>query len=222
MKDSQIDKILSSNDRENLEFYLTNLINKSNEISKENNRLGIIIIGLIFLFHIIDGSKAQSISIGPIVISDLFYIRTFIPLVLAFVLLRYKVINSHKAEIIRIVKKFSEHYFNYDDINNEPEFTDDFTRTLLPISLYEEFNKLNSKGSSGIGCLGAILIVPLSIVLTLVPYAFEYLWIKGLITDFYSLDFFEKSAVVLTLWILALSIYYLAHTMALTIKENKV
>ena len=183
-------------------------------------RLGIIMLILILLFYLIDNTKAESLSIGPISIKDLNSIKIFIPLVFAFLILRYQVINSHKAELIRIVKKFSLLYFDFDNSNTKPEFTDDFTRTLLPISIYEEFNKLNYKGTSKIGCIGAIFTFPLTIGLTLLPFIFEYVWIKDLILDFKNLVLFEKVTIVLTIWTIILTLYYFIHTIVISIKEN--
>ena len=146
-------------------------------------------------------------------------IRIFIPLVFAFLILRYKVINSHKAELIKIIKKISNQHFSYDNKNVDIAFIDDFTRTLLPISIYEEFNKFNYKKTSG--CIGTIIILPLSIALMLIPYIFEYFWLKELIIDFLGMNFYGKTSTIITIWVLILSIYYFIQTMRLSIIENE-
>lgn len=219
MKSKEIYGILQSNDKDKLNFYLSTILSKSKDIEKENNKLGIMMIILILLFYLIDYTKADNLYIGPISIKDLNSIKIFIPLVFAFLLLRYKVINSHKAELIRIVKIFSQKHFNFDNSNVKLEFTDDFTRTILPISLYEEFNKLNYKGTSKFGCLGALFVFPLSIGVTLFPLIIEFIWLKTFIADFKSLNLYEKASVVLTIWIIILAIYYLIHTMIISAKE---
>lgn len=220
MKESEIENLIATNDKDKLSFYLSNIISKSRDIERENNRLGIMILILILLFYLIDYTMAESLNIGPISIKDLNSIKIFIPLVFAFLILRYQIINSHKAELIRIVKKFSLLYFDFDNSNTKPEFTDDFTRTLLPISIYEEFNKLNYKGTSKIGCIGAILTFPLTIGLTIFPFVLEYIWIKDLILDFKNLVIFEKLSIVMTVWTIILTLYYFFHTIIISMKEN--
>ncbi len=219
MKEQEIDKLIQSNEGDKLNFYLSNLLSKSKEIEKENNKLGLMMLLLILLFYLIDNTTANSLNIGPITIKDLAGIRIFIPLVFAFLILRYKVINSHKAELIKIIKKISNQHFKYDNKNVDIAFIDDFTRTLLPISIYEEFNKFNYKKTSG--CLGTIIIFPLSVGLLLIPYVFEYLWLKELIIDFSEINFYGKASTIITIWILIISIYYFIQTMRLSIKENK-
>ncbi|CAI8252130.1 MAG: Uncharacterised protein [Formosa sp. Hel1_33_131] len=219
MKEQEIDKLIQSNEGDKLSFYLSNLLSKSKEIEKENNKLGIMMLILILLFYLIDYTSANSLNIGPITIKDLAEIRIFIPLVFAFLILRYKVINSHKAELIKIIKKISNQHFSYDNKNVDIAFIDDFTRTLLPISIYEEFNKFNYKKTSG--CIGTIIILPLSIALMLIPYIFEYFWLKELIIDFLGMNFYGKTSTIITIWVLILSIYYFIQTMRLSIIENE-
>ena len=221
MKDSEISDFLSSNDDSNISFYLSTIIDKLKDISKENNKIGIFMIVVIFLFYLIENSIARSINIGPISIDDLMAIKVFIPLFFAFLILRYKVINSHKAELLKISKKITEYKFGVENSNIEPEFTDDFTRVLLPLSLYEEINKLNYKGTSIVGCLGAILTLPITIVITLVPYFFEFLWIRDQFYNFSNFNLYERSSFILTIWVLVFSLYYMIHTMAIAIKEAR-
>jgi hypothetical protein len=221
MKNSEIKDFLSTNDDSNVSFYLSTIIEKLKDISRENNKIGIFMIVVIFLFYLIENSIARSINIGPISIDDLTAIKVFIPLFFAFLILRYKVINSHKAELIKISKKITEHKFGIDNSNIKPEFTDDFTRSLLPLSLYEEVIKLNYKGTSFIGCLGTILTIPITIILALVPYFFELLWLKEQLYDFLNYNLYEKASFILTIWVLVFSLYYMIHTMSIAIKEAK-
>lgn len=221
MKETEIDKLLHTIDQNKVSYYLTTLIDKLKSISSENNKLGIFMIVVIFLYYLIDNSIARSINIGPISIDNLSSIQTFIPLFFAFLILRFKIINAHKAELIKIAKRITSFQFGIENSNIEPEFTDDFTRTLLPLSLYEEINKLNYKGASIIGCLGSIVVIPLTILLTFAPYFFEFIWLKDQFKNFSELNIYEQSSTVLTIWILALSFYYLIHTMLISVKEQK-
>ncbi|WP_417291071.1 hypothetical protein [Corallibacter sp.] len=221
MKDTEIKKFIESNNDENISFYLSTIIDKLNDISKENNRLGVFMIVVILLYYLIDNSIAESLNIGPISIENLSKVQIFIPLFFAFLILRYKIINSHKAELLRISKRITEHKFGVENSNIEPEFTDDFTRALLPLSLYEEINKLNYKGASFVGCIGAIITFPLTVILSLSPYFFEFLWLRKLCWNFSKFNIYEKGTYILTLWILIFSLYYLIHTMRNSIKAQK-
>jgi hypothetical protein len=192
MKDTDIEEFISSNNDENISFYLLTIIDKLKDISKENNKLGVFMVVVIFLYYLIENSIAKSINIGPISVEDLTKIQVFIPAFFAFLILRFKIINSHKAELLKLSKKISEYKFGIKNTNIKNEFTDDFTRNLLPLSLYEEINKLNYKGSSLVGCLGAIITFPLTIILTFTPYFFEFIWLKDLYWNFSEFNFYEN------------------------------
>jgi regulatory protein YycI of two-component signal transduction system YycFG len=221
MKDAEIKEFISSNDDENISFYLSNIIDKLKDISKENNKLGVFMTVVILLYYLIDNSIAKSINIGPISIDNLTKIQIFIPAFFAFLILRFKVINSHKAELLKFSKKITEHKFGIENSNIEPEFTDDFTRILLPLSLYEEIQKLNYKGASFIGRIGAIITLPLAIILVLIPYFFEFLWLRELYSKFSGFNVYEKATYIVTIWILIFCLYYLVHTIANSMKEQK-
>lgn len=221
MKDVEIEKFISSNNEENISFYLSTIIDKLKDISKENNKLGIFMVVIILLYYLINNSIAKSINIGPISIENLSKIQIFIPAFFAFLILRFKIINSHKAELLKISKKITEQKFGIENSNIEPEFTDDFTRTLLPLLLYEEIGKLNYKGSSFFGCIGAIITFPLTISLVLIPYFFEFLWLRELYWKFSDFNIYEKSTYIVTIWVLIFSLYYLVHTMINSIKEHR-
>jgi hypothetical protein len=210
MTDSEIEKFIDSNNNEKLSFYLANLLSKNREIEKENNKLGIMMLILILLFYLIDTTNAEILNIGPISMKDFSTIKIFIPLVFAFLILKYIIINSHKAELIRIVKKFSNRFFNYDNTNIDVLFTDDFTRILLPISIYEEFNKFSFKETSTFGCLGGVILFPLIIGLLIAPFYFEYIWLKPMLQNYSNINYFEKASIICTIWILLVSLYYLS------------
>ena len=71
MKEREIENLIATNDKDKLSFYLSNIISKSRDIERENNRLGIMILILILLFYLIDYTKVESLNIGPISIKDL-------------------------------------------------------------------------------------------------------------------------------------------------------
>ncbi len=221
MKEKEIEQFILSNNEENISFYLSTIIDKLKDISKENNKLGIFMVVLILFYYLIENSIAKSVNIGPISIENLSKIQIFIPALFAFILLRFKVINSHKSELLSFSQKITSHKFGIENSNTRVEFTDDFTRILLPLSLYEEINKLNSKGTSLVGCIGAIITLPLTFILVFIPYIFEFLWLKELYGKFQSFNIYEKGTYILTIWILVFSMYFLVHIMVNSVKEQK-
>lgn len=220
MRTDEIKDIISQNSDEKLNQYLSILLDKCKDIARESNLIALFMLILIFLYYLADFSELESLQIGPIVIKNINSIKVFIPLVFAFLIFRYIIISSHKAELHKIIKRFTVDYFNYDDMSSEKIIQmDDFTRSILPFSIYSEINKLSYKGKSKFGCLGAILILPITLI-AFIPFILEYYWIKEFIIQFNCLNFTQKSSVVMSIWILVISIYYTIHTMIIGIKEG--
>lgn len=221
MTKSEIESLFNNNDEDKLRTIFQNLISKMTVINKESNRLGIMMIIVIFFYYLIEVKLAESVGLGPIRITNLVPLKTFIPLIFAFLILRYKIVSSHKAEIIRIAKMFSRLFFQFEDSNkNKDIFTDDLTRLMMPISMYEEINKLNYKGKSIFGCLGSIIILPVFTSISITPYILQYFWVKELLKTFSSLDLVGKIAVVLTIVVIVISIYYFVQNLMISVKEQ--
>lgn len=219
MKNYEVKDILIKNNDDKLNIYLNILLSKCKDIAIESNLIAIIMLILILLFYLTDFAKADSLQIGPLSIKDINSVKVFIPLVFSFLILRYFIISSHKAELHKIIKEFSKNHFCFETSENI-FFIDDFTRSLLPISIYDEIGKLNYKDKSKLGCIGALLIFPIS-GLAFTPFIFEFIWIKKYIYEFNTLNLMQKSSVILSIWILLISVYYFFHTMKIEIKENK-
>lgn len=221
MKNREVNDIFENNTDDKLNIYLNILLSKCKDISMESNLIAIIMLILILLFYMADFAQPESLQIGPLSIKDINSVRVFIPLVFAFLIFRYIVISAHKAELHKIIKEYTKKFFNFDDpIADDNLHMDDFTRSLLPFSIYSEIGKLSHKGKSKFGCFGALLIIPIS-GLAFVPFILEYIWIKKYLLEYNTLNFTQKSSVVLSIWILAISIYYFIHTMIIGVKENK-
>jgi hypothetical protein len=220
MKNLEIKEMFRNNTDDKLNIYLSTLLAKCKDIEKENNLIALIMLILILLFYMADISQTESIQIGPLSIKDINSIKVFIPLVFAFLIFRYILISAHKAELHKIIKVFTKDFFNFNDsAQDDPLHMDDFTRTILPFSIYGELGNLSYKGKSKFGCFGAILIIPIS-GLALVPFILEFIWIKKFIIDFSTLNYTQKTSVILSIWILAISLYYFVHNMIIAVKEN--
>jgi hypothetical protein len=175
---------------------------------------------LILLFYLADFSQLLSLQVGPVEVKDVNSIKIFIPLVFAFLIFRYIVISAHKAELQKVVTEFTSEYFDYEDpILADGLHMDDFTRSMLPFSIYSELSKLSHKGKSQFGCVGALLIIPISLI-SFIPFVLEYIWIKEFILQFETLNFYQKSSIILSIWIIAISIYYIIHTLIINFKGD--
>lgn len=221
MNKSEIKKIFLSNTDEKLSIYLEILLSKCKDIAKESNVIAVFMLILILLFYLTGFSQLESLQVGPVEIDDVNSIKIFIPLVFAFLVFRYIIISAHKAELHKIITEFSSEYFDYEDsIPVDELHMDDFTRSILPFSIYSEISKLAHKGKSKFGCFGAFLIFPISAI-SFIPFVLEYFWIKEFILQFETLNFYQKSSIVLSIWIIIISIYYFIHTMIISVNENK-
>jgi hypothetical protein len=222
MTNNEIKEIFLRNSDEKLSEYLAILLAKCQAISRESNLIAIFMLLLILLYYMAGFSQLESLQIGPIGIKDINSIKIFIPLVFAFLILRFTLLSTNKAELQRIIKKFSSEYFSFKDpLSEDILHMDDFTRSILPFSLYDELGKLTNKGKkTRLGCIGLILIVPISTI-SVIPLILEYYWIKDFIMNFDNLNFTQKSSIVLSIWILVISIYYLLCMMIIGVKENK-
>ncbi|KFC20563.1 hypothetical protein [Chryseobacterium sp. FH1] len=97
---------------------------------------------------------------------------------------------------------------------------DDFVRSIFPFSIYSEINNLAFKGKSVLGCLGAILIFPLTIILTLAPFILEFILLKDLIKNWQESNFLAKASITLTIWLILISFYFPLHKFIIVFKEN--
>ncbi len=221
MTENEIKTILLRNNPEKLAIYLSIILEKCKDIAKESNMIGVFMAILVFLYYMADFKQLESLQIGPLSISDIKTVKIFIPLVFAFLIFRFVLLGAHKAELHKIIKEYTIEYFKFEDkIQQNALYMDDFTRSILPFSLYGEIGKLGHKGKSKFGCFGAILLFPIT-GFAVLPFILEYIWTKSFVEKYDTLNFTEKSTVVLTIWMLVLSLYYFIHTIIISIKENR-
>ncbi|KFC20564.1 hypothetical protein [Chryseobacterium sp. FH1] len=89
MKEQDIIKIISSCNDDKIINHINILVEKSREIAKESNYLGIIMVISFLFYYILNFSKLENFEIGPLTINDLETIKLFFPLAFAFVIFRY-------------------------------------------------------------------------------------------------------------------------------------
>ncbi|WP_445454505.1 hypothetical protein [Flavobacterium sp. 25HG05S-40] len=222
MTNNEIKETINQNSAEKNSIYLNIVLDKCNAVSKEGNVIALVMLLLILLYYLADATKSGSVEIGPLSFSNLNAIKIFIPLVFAFLIFRFVLLSAHKAELHKIVKEYTIEFFNYKNpIQNDVTQMDDFTRSLLPFSLFSELGTLSYKGKSKLGCFGALLIFPI-ILFSFIPFLLEFYWIKEFVLKYDSLNATEKWSINITIWIIALSIYYFIHNIIINIKENRV
>ena len=224
MKKTDIDKFIESNSTESINLYFSELLTKSKAIDKENNKIVFFLLLLIFIYYLTDFAVIESINLGFLLIKNVESVKVFIPLIFSFIIFRFAIINTHKAEIKKIVRKIAYKHFNFDNQSLDIVYTDDFSRTVLPISVYDELNKFNFK--TNVGCLNSIIMIPLvafpALVISASPFVIEWFWLKPMIIDFNNIELIQKGVVVLTIWIIILSFVYYIKTLALAVTEDKI
>lgn len=221
MEEKDIIEIIYSGNNEKIINHLNILIEKSKSLAKESDYLGILLILIFLLYYIVQYSKLENLQIGPISIEDLNTINIFLPLVFSFVIFRYVLISSHKADINKTVELYSKHFYkiNKKELKNGNIMFDDFTRSILPFSIYSELNNLVIKGKSKLGCLGAIIIFPLTLILIFLPFYIEFLMIKNSLLLWNEINYIGKTSIIFSIWLVIISIYFPIHKMIITIKS---
>jgi len=223
MKNTDIEKLLKSNNQENINLYFSQILSKTKDLDKENNRIAFFLILLIFIYYLTDFAAIDSINLGFLSIKNVESIKIFIPLIFSFIIFRFVVINSHKAELKKIIRKIAFNHFKFDNQNLDILYTDDFSRTVMPVSIYDELNKFDFK--TNVGCLNSLIMIPLvafpALAVSISPFVIEWLWLKPMIIDFKNLEFISKTIVVLTIWIMILALVYFFKTMILGVREEQ-
>ena len=220
MTEKEIDEFIQNNTVENLKDFFNVLIEKLNTTNKRNDKLSLLMGVLIIAYFIIDKSVISSINLGPISINDISLTKLFIPLVFAFVLLLYATLNAHRAMLLQNIKRIGSRLYELKDSPLEdPYYANSFLRLIMPFSMWEE---INSKyiGKGKFGCLALFMILPI-FPLIFVPFIFEFFAVKTMIQNNWGNGFFEKTIIILTIWIILASIMYYIKLFSSSIKENK-
>ncbi len=221
MEEQEIINIVENENDEKILSHINTLLDKSKNLAKESDYLGIVLILIFLLYYIVQYSKLGSIQIGPILIEDLNTINIFSPLAFSFVIFRYVLISSHKADIHKTIELYSQYFYkiNKKKLKNNHVQLDDFTRSILPFSIYSELNNIAFKGKSKLGCFGAIIIFPLSLILIFLPFYIEFLMIKNSLLLWNEINYIGKTSIIFSIWLVIISIYFPIHKMIITIKS---
>lgn len=220
MKDKEIIELIEKNcEPEKLNLFINQILEKAKIIDKQINLTTLGIILLILVYYLGKFNLNSEVQLGPIKIYDTKILIIITPFILSFLILRFVVLSSHKAEIKKIVRLFVIKYFRYDNSKVDILYTDDLSRLLLPISIYDEIGKFNFKTKTG--CFSVILMLPM-FLLVLVPYIILGLWSYPNIINFTSLDFYNKVLLIGTIWLFLLSIYYFIKTLVIGFKESEI
>ena len=218
MTKTEIKKLVAENESEILNLFLNQELEKARIIDKQINLSSIGMILIFLVYYLSELKLSSELQLGPLKLSDTKILYNVFPLIFSFLIFRYVILCSHMAEIKKIIRVFAKEYFNYDNSKIDVMFTDDFSRMILPLSIYDEIGKLNLK--TKVGCISMMLTLPM-LVLALIPYLVLVLWIYPQIQNFKDIEFYNKVFVVLTVWLFLLSVFYFIKTMIIGVRENE-
>lgn len=218
MSENEIHDLINNNDKEKLIFFLNVIIEKAKSLDKQINFISILMILLILIYFLGEMNINSEIQIGPLKINDIKIIYNLFPLILSYLIFKFVILNAHRAEIKKIIKFFAKSYFEFDNSKVDILQTDEFTRIVMPMSIYDEIGKINFKTNTG--CISILLILPF-LLLSAAPYLLVISWIYPQLIIFKKLDFYNSFFLISTIWILVLIIYYTIKTMIIGYKESK-
>lgn len=212
MKKKEIVHLIKSNDTDKLNLYITELLDKSKILDRQINLTSIGMVILALLFYLGNLNVVTEIQLGPLKVGDVTILSFILPLTFSFLILRYIILNAHKAEIKDVISVFAKEYFDYDNSKIGGLETDDFTRLILPISMYDEIGKLAYKSRNG--CLSVLFPLPI-LAIVFAPYILVTSWLYPQVMKFSSIDISNKLLLITTIWILLFSVFYVVKTMVI-------
>jgi len=206
MTRQEIVQFINDNDVERIIDYNDKLFDTVKELNKRNDRLSLFLIVIVLAYFLTSKATFSSLSIGPFSINDFTIIPKLAPLLFAYFLLEFALLNGHRAEVLKTIKWI--HLTLYKQELTKKDFQEGqysfFTRLILPFSKWTEIYKVSD--DKPIGCVGLFLLTPLTIIL-LLPFYFEVIAIKNLIDNYWS-DWIGKASVILSIWLILIIIYY--------------
>jgi hypothetical protein len=218
MTETEINQLIERKESDKLNLFLTQVLEKARTIDKQINLTTIGIILIVLVYYLGELNLSSELQLGPLIINDTKILVNVLPFIFSFLILRFVILSSHKAEIKKVIRIFATKYFDYDNTKIDVLYTDDFSRLIMPVSIYDEIGKLNLKTKTG--CISVILTLPM-LVLAIVPYLILGLWLYPQLLNFTVLDFYNKVLVVGTIWLFLLSVFYFIKTMIIGVKESK-
>jgi len=221
MNKKEILNFIDSNNDENIKDYFYKLIEKLDGIKRENNKIQIWLVVLVFIHFGIDFDFFKEINLGPVNLkTDNHFIKLFIPIVFTFMLLQFATLNSQRAIIISNIREIGTKLFNLEtNLAEKSMYSNKFLRTLMPFSMSEEVNdKFLQNGN--IGFITFILTLPLFLLLS-TPFIYEYIAIKDHLLNFWGKNWFENLIIILNIWLLIVVFGYYIKLFTLAFKAAK-
>lgn len=217
MKESEVLNFVEKSSEEKNKMFFNRIIEKANSIERQKTLSSIGVLIVILVYYLLELKADFEVQIGPIKISQSHTLLNVFPLTLSFMVFRYIVLSAHLAELKMILKIFNEKFFGYQNSHLDVLLTDDFTRVILPFSLFEELGKFNTNKKSG--CISTLTLTPILLLMPFTPLIIVGLWLYPQLVLFTSLELFNQIFLGLTVWLAIISIIYLVKTMALGIDE---
>jgi hypothetical protein len=212
MKNQEIFDFITSNTVDNLKDYNNRLIAKFDGISDTINKISIGMVLCVIVYFLFTESMISSVNVGFITLNKLDIIPQLIPSMFAGLTLYYLILNNHRSELSLTSKIISFSLYNsgpLDFYDFTLTYNNDYVRLYQPFSAWVEIEKW--KGKKVMSKFEAILIIPLSLVLLLVP-TFEFIAIERLFTRYWAYGFARWSAAI-SIWISVYCIFWVIRGM---------
>lgn len=222
MNRKKILTFISENDNELLLNFYDKTFNKLIELNKRIDRLTGQLIIVVFLYLITSESVIKSFQIGPIEITDITIFIKLLPVLFSYLLFDIIITAGHKIDVFMTVKLISISLYKQDVLHKELESNRHglFTRILLPFSYSIELSKLSSEKPNIIEAIfGFIIFLPLLLIIFL-PFFFEYYMLKEVFLHYFN-DLLGKISFYLTIWIIALTLFYIIKHVFSSYKDQK-
>ena len=221
MNKEETKKFLNSNLPENIQDYFDKLLNKLQSLKTENIKTQIWLLALIIIYYGIDLKLFSEINLGTISIStNQEIIKLLVPLIFNYFFLQFAAINSQRGMIISNIRQIGAHIYNTkNDIFEESMYSKSFLLGIMPFSLAEEVqSKYLNKGKLKIDAY--LFTIPL-IAILFIPLVFPIMAIINLFNEQWSLNWFNKTITILTIWLFLVTIFYYVRLIIKSVTDVK-
>ncbi len=205
MKTNQeIIDFIKNNQEDKISEYYNLLYLKLTDLHKRMNRTSLFFILIAGIYFFSSKASFESIQLGPVVISDFSMIFKLTPLLFAYFILEYSILNYNSSQTIKMIKWIA--LVRYNQKLTKTEFSKNFfVNIILPYSFWMTVESIYDFRKPK---LYEILIILPAITLAFFPFLFEYISLKKVII-FYWDDLFAKFSVITSIWIVIyVCIYY--------------
>lgn len=200
-------EFVQNNAGERIIGYYDKLYNKAEDLGKRNNRLSLYMIILGAGYFLITKSTFSTLQLGPLSVNDFTLFTKLTPPLFSYFLLEFAVVNSHRAELLKTLKWLNLSIYKHDitvrDLDDS--YYNFFTRLSLPFSIWQDLMKVNDKKET-LGWGGVVIFLPL-IGIVLLPFYFEFIAIRAVITNFWG-DWTGKASVIVSVWLMLATLYF--------------